>query len=169
MTEYLIYFNQQWVGDHTEEWFRARGPLAMAVVDEMKAAGVYVFAGGLEEEDGPVYSADPTSGAVMITDGPYVESKEFLGGFAWWTWPTTRPPRCGPARSPKPAAGPMRFDDSSRNQNPAVRSRLVDRELAQAMPRGAPANPKGPGPSLSGRTPSYVRVTLSAMRRRREV
>ena len=59
MTEYLIYFNQQWVGDHPEEWFRGRGPLAMAVVNEMKAAGVYVFAGGLEEEDGPVYSADP--------------------------------------------------------------------------------------------------------------
>ena len=46
MTEYLLYFTQQWVGDHTEEWFRGRGPLAMAVVDEMKAAGVYVFAGG---------------------------------------------------------------------------------------------------------------------------
>ena len=82
MTEYLIYFNQQWVGDHTEEWFRGRGPLAMAVVDEMKAAGVYVFAGGLEEEDGPVYSADATSGTLVITDGPYVETKEFLGGFA---------------------------------------------------------------------------------------
>ena len=81
MPEYLIYFNQQWVGDHTEEWFRGRGPLAMAVVDEMKEAGVYVFAGGLEE-DGPVYSADPTGGTVMITDGPYVETKEFLGGFA---------------------------------------------------------------------------------------
>ena len=24
MPEYLIYFNQQWVGDHTEEWFRGR-------------------------------------------------------------------------------------------------------------------------------------------------
>jgi len=81
MTAYLIYFNQQWVGDHTAEWFRSRGPLAMAVVDEMKAAGVYVFAGGLEE-DGPVYSADPTAGTVMVTDGPYVETKEFLGGFA---------------------------------------------------------------------------------------
>ena len=81
MTEYLLYFNQQWVGDHTEEWFRGRGPLAMAVVDEMKASGVYVFAGGLEE-DGPVYSADPTSGTVVVTDGPYVETKEFLGGFA---------------------------------------------------------------------------------------
>jgi hypothetical protein len=55
--------------------------LAMAVVNEMKAAGVYVFAGGLEE-DGPVYSADPTGGTVLITDGPYVETKEFLGGFA---------------------------------------------------------------------------------------
>ena len=81
MPEYLIYFNQQWVGDHTEEWFGERGPLAAAVVDEMKAAGVYVFAGGLEE-DGPVYSADTTGGTLLITDGPYVESKEFLGGFA---------------------------------------------------------------------------------------
>jgi hypothetical protein len=82
MAEYLLYFNQQWVGDHPEEWFRGRGPRAMAVVDEMKAAGVYVFAGGLEEEDGPVYSADPTGGDVLITDGPFVESKEWLGGFA---------------------------------------------------------------------------------------
>jgi hypothetical protein len=80
MTEYLIYFNQQWVGDHTEEWFRGRGPLVKAVLEEMKAAGVYVFAGGLEE-DAPVYSADPTSGTLMMTDGPYVETKEFLGGF----------------------------------------------------------------------------------------
>jgi hypothetical protein len=81
MAEYLLYFNQQWVGEHTEEWFRSRAPLAMAVVDEMKAAGVYLFAGGLEE-DGPVYSVDPTGGSAMVTDGPYVETKEFLGGFA---------------------------------------------------------------------------------------
>ena len=81
MTEYLIYFNQQWVGDHPEEWFAGRGPLARAAVEEMLAAGVYVFAGGLQE-DGPVYSADATSGTVLITDGPYVETKEFLGGFA---------------------------------------------------------------------------------------
>jgi hypothetical protein len=81
MAEYLLYFNQQWVGDHTEEWFRSRAPLAMAVVEEMKVAGVYVFAGGLEE-GGPVHTADPTSGTVVMTDGPYAETKEFLGGFA---------------------------------------------------------------------------------------
>jgi hypothetical protein len=79
MAEYLIFFNQQWVGDHTEEWFRSRAPLALAVVNEMKDAGVYVFAGGLEE-GAPVPSADATTGTVMMSDGPYVETKEFLGG-----------------------------------------------------------------------------------------
>jgi hypothetical protein len=80
MTEYLIYFNQQWVGDHPEEWYRGRAPLAMAVVDEMKAAGVYVFAGGLDEETDEAFSADATSGTVVFTDGPFVETKEYLGG-----------------------------------------------------------------------------------------
>jgi hypothetical protein len=80
MTEYLIFFNQQWVGDHTEEWFSSRGPLAMGVVNEMKEAGVYVFAGGLEEEPERAFHADATSGTLVVSDGPYVETKEFLGG-----------------------------------------------------------------------------------------
>jgi hypothetical protein len=81
MPMYCIYFNQQWVGDHPEEWFEERGPLAKAVVDEIKAAGAYVFAGGLEEDHGQAFSADATSGTLTFTDGPYVETKEFLGGF----------------------------------------------------------------------------------------
>ena len=64
MPEYLIYFNQQWVGDHPEEWFVSRVEPSMAVVEEMKEAGVCLFAGGLEEE-GPVYAADATSGEVV--------------------------------------------------------------------------------------------------------
>ena len=59
MPEYLIPFNQQWVGDHTEEWFRGRGPLAKAVVQEIKAAGEFVFAGGLEEETAPSSARTP--------------------------------------------------------------------------------------------------------------
>jgi len=81
MTKYLIFFNQQWVGDHTEEWFRGRGPLASAVVDEIKEAGHYVFAGGLVEELEEAFSADATSGTLLFTDGPFVETKEYLGGF----------------------------------------------------------------------------------------
>ena len=81
MTEYLIFFNQQWVGDHSDEWFRGRGPLSRAAVAEMKAAGVLVFAGGLVEEVEEAFSADATSGTLTFTDGPFVETKEFLGGF----------------------------------------------------------------------------------------
>jgi hypothetical protein len=79
MAQYLIYFNQQWVGDHDAEWFQSRVEPSLAVIHEMEAAGEYVFGGGLEE-DGPVFSADATSGELTFTDGPYVETKEYLGG-----------------------------------------------------------------------------------------
>jgi hypothetical protein len=80
MPEYLIYFNQQWVGDHTEEWFRGRVAPSHAVIDELKAAGQLVYAGGLVEEVEEAFSADATSGELLITDGPFVETKEYLGG-----------------------------------------------------------------------------------------
>lgn len=80
MTQYIVYFNQQWVGDHSEEWFSSRGPLARAVVQEMKDAGVYVFAGGLDEDIDNAFSADTTSGTLEISDGPLAERPEFLGG-----------------------------------------------------------------------------------------
>lgn len=78
--QYAIYFHQQWVGDHSEEWFRSRGPLARAVVAEMREAGVLVFAGGLEEEIEHSSTADPTGGTVTFTNGPYGDGTEFLGG-----------------------------------------------------------------------------------------
>ena len=109
MTEYLIYFNQQWVGDHTEEWFRgARAARHGGRRRDEGCRGVRLRrrAGG---DDRPVFSADATSGALIVTDGPYVETKEWLGGSPSSTWPTTRPPRCGPVRSRSPAAGPRRF------------------------------------------------------------
>lgn len=37
MAQYIIYFNQTWVGDHPEEWFASRGTLANAVVEEIKS------------------------------------------------------------------------------------------------------------------------------------
>jgi hypothetical protein len=88
MTQYAIYFHQQWVGDHSPEWFGSRGPLARAVVEDIKAAGAYVFAGGLEEEMDRAFSADATSGTLLITDGPYIESKEWLGGITVIDVPT---------------------------------------------------------------------------------
>ncbi len=79
MPGYLLYFNQQWVGDHSEVWFRERGSLAGAVVDEMRAAGVYVVAGGMEE--GVVCTATP-DGEVAKGRGSSGAADEVLGGFA---------------------------------------------------------------------------------------
>jgi hypothetical protein len=80
VAEYLIYFNQEWVGEHSDEWFRGRGRLARAVVEEMQAAGVYVFAGGLEEDPDAAFSADATSGTLQFGTGPCLATAQFLGG-----------------------------------------------------------------------------------------
>ena len=76
MSKYLIYFNQQWVGEHSAEWFESRGPLARAVVAEMEEAGVLVFAGGLVEEIDLAVGLDETG---MVTD-PITKAPPFLGG-----------------------------------------------------------------------------------------
>jgi hypothetical protein len=80
MTQYAIYFNQQWVGDHDEEWFQGRVEPSTAVVRAMEEAGVLVFAGGLEEDLADAFSVDGTSGTMVVTDGPYTETTEYLGG-----------------------------------------------------------------------------------------
>jgi hypothetical protein len=52
-----------------------------AVNAEMKAAGVWVFAGGLTAPtSATVLRFD--GGDVVMTDGPYVEGKEYLGGIS---------------------------------------------------------------------------------------
>ena len=76
MSQYIIYFNQQWVGDHSSEWFQSRGPLARQVVEEMKEAGILVFAGGLVEEIEESFGADENG----VVGGPITTDGEFLGG-----------------------------------------------------------------------------------------
>ena len=80
MSEYLIAFNDEWVPDHTEAELREKSRALRPLVAEMRAAGVLIFTGGLD--DSPAFSVDASSGAPLFTDGPFVETKEHLGGFA---------------------------------------------------------------------------------------
>jgi hypothetical protein len=50
------------------------------VREELQAAGSWVFAGGLHDPDASTVLR-PVDGEVVVTDGPYVEGKEHLGGF----------------------------------------------------------------------------------------
>jgi hypothetical protein len=48
---------------------------------ELRAAGAWVFAGGLHEPGtATMLRPEPTTGNVLITDGPFAEGKEVLGG-----------------------------------------------------------------------------------------
>jgi hypothetical protein len=98
MTMYAIYFMQQWVGDHPEEWYQTRVEPSRAVVADMKAAGVLVFAGGLVEDMDLAFSADGTSGTMVVTDGPYTEVTEYLGGITVISVPTLEEAREWAAR-----------------------------------------------------------------------
>ena len=48
--------------------------------DKVKSAGAWVFAGGLEPIEAAT-TVDGTQPDPLVTDGPYAESKEYLGGF----------------------------------------------------------------------------------------
>src|SRR5258705_11807332 len=82
MALYLIAFNDEWVPDLTLEELRERGTSGRAVIEEMTVAGVFVFSDGGLDASTVVCSVDPSSGSPLFTDGPFVETKEHLGGFA---------------------------------------------------------------------------------------
>lgn len=48
---------------------------------EMRAQGVRVFAGGLRSAAEAVSVRTRPDGAMLVTDGPYMETKEHIGGF----------------------------------------------------------------------------------------
>lgn len=76
MTNYLISFPARAM-DVPAEDFAAVGEAARAVVREAKAAGVYVFGGGLNEDVAPLMvAADGT-----VANETYPETKELDGGF----------------------------------------------------------------------------------------
>lgn len=81
MAEYLIFFNDEWVTEATDEEWQKRSRDVRSVIEEMKTAEVFIFAGGLDN-DAPVFHVTPHGGTPVFMDGPYAETKEAFGGFA---------------------------------------------------------------------------------------
>ena len=77
MTRYLISFGAHAMDHIPGEDMPAVAKAAHAVVQEAVNTGVFVCAGGLEDQRASVVATDGT-----VTDGPYPETKEVIGGFA---------------------------------------------------------------------------------------
>ena len=52
-----------------------------ALNEEMEAAGARIFAGGLSAASSAKSLRTQPNGEVLTTDGPYLETKEHIGGF----------------------------------------------------------------------------------------
>ena len=82
MARYLISFDDGWM-TFPEEELPDVAKAALEVVHEAEDAGVWVYGAGLERQQASVVD---TNG--LVTDGPFPETKEVIGGFAIVDVPT---------------------------------------------------------------------------------
>jgi hypothetical protein len=75
MPRYLISFDDGWM-DFPEEEFPAVAKAARDAMQEALEAGVWVYGAGLERQRSSIVARDG-----MVTDGPFPETKEVIGGF----------------------------------------------------------------------------------------
>jgi hypothetical protein len=80
MTQYLVAIH------HPDNYDPSREDAAMerdidVLNEEMVAAGVRIFVGGLLAASSAKSLRAQPDGKVLVTDGPYLETKEHIGGF----------------------------------------------------------------------------------------
>jgi hypothetical protein len=80
MTRYLVAIHHPDDYDPSLE-DEAMGRDIDVLNEEMEAAGVRIFAGGLRPASSAKSLRAQPDGKVLITDGPYLETKEHIGGF----------------------------------------------------------------------------------------
>jgi len=81
MTQYLMSVIHDWDNPGlTEEEMQESFQRVGEFNDDLRASGHWVFAGGLQHPSSSTV-VDGRKGASIVTDGPFAEVKEQLGGF----------------------------------------------------------------------------------------
>ena len=80
MSQYLVAIHHPDNYDPSREDESMIGDIH-ALNKEMIAAGVRIFAGGLTSASNAKSLRAQSDGKVLVTDGPYLETKEHIGGF----------------------------------------------------------------------------------------
>ena len=83
MTEYLlsVWHDTDYDADFSDPEVQRQMAVTGAFNEELTAAGAWVFAGGLYSTSSATVVRASDGGDVSMTDGPYAESKEQMGGF----------------------------------------------------------------------------------------
>ncbi|WP_367128158.1 YciI family protein [Saccharothrix sp. HUAS TT1] len=82
MTQYLIsVIEPAGYGIPDQEVLERIMKDVQAVDADMREAGVWVFAGGLHAPETATTLRPREDGELVVTDGPFTESKEYIGGF----------------------------------------------------------------------------------------
>ena len=79
MTQYMVAIHHPDDFDPSTETEATRNDI-IALNKEMVAAGVRVFVGGLEPARSAVSVRARPGGQLLVTDGPYMETKEHIAG-----------------------------------------------------------------------------------------
>lgn len=77
MPRYLISFDDGSMDHISEEDWPAVGQASHAVVRDAKAAGVWIFGGGILRQQSTIVATDGT-----VSQGPVPETKAVVGGFS---------------------------------------------------------------------------------------
>jgi hypothetical protein len=80
MTQYLVAIHHPDDFEPASESEATRRDITALNV-EMKAAGVVIFVGGLDRASKAKSVRAQPGGKMLVTDGPYIETKEHIGGF----------------------------------------------------------------------------------------
>jgi len=82
MSQYLmsVWHDDNYVVDFTGEEAQQAAARVGAYNEELMSAGAWVFGGGLHSAESSTV-VRPAAGEVSMTDGPYAETKEQMGGF----------------------------------------------------------------------------------------
>jgi hypothetical protein len=83
MSQYLmsVWHDEEYEVDFSSDEAQRLFAQVGAFNDELNAAGAWVFGGGLQPASSATVLRAATGGDVSMTDGPYAESKEQMGGF----------------------------------------------------------------------------------------
>jgi hypothetical protein len=78
---FLLFDSEDWYDSLTPEAWQETMKLHTAFSEAVEAAGASIFGGAALDRSSTASTVKQGNGEPLITDGPFIETKEALGGF----------------------------------------------------------------------------------------